>query len=281
RTLDLAGVATLTPAVLALILPLVLGQSEQWPVWGWACLAGSAVLFGAFVVVERHVAARGGAPLIPGRLLRLPGTAPGVAALFCVMAVFGGFFFVLALHLQGGLADSPVRAGLIFAPAGLGFAVVSLNWQRLPGNRPAAVSFAGFVAYGAGLLLLAGVIGGGGDGGGAAAPGAAAGGGRVGAGGAARGAARGGRGRGAGPRRRDRDGQPAGRGGGGGHVRHALPEPGRPPAAGRGGRVPPGLGARGGGDLRRARGRGRGRRRPHRPPRPRHPLIRPRRGIRH
>ena len=165
RTLDLAGVATLTPAVLALILPLVLGQSEHWPVWGWACLAGSAVLFGAFVVVERHVAARGGAPLIPGRLLRLPGTAPGVAALFCVMAVFGGFFFVLALHLQGGLADSPVRAGLIFAPAGLGFAVVSLNWQRLPGNRPAAVSFAGFVAYGAGLLLLAGVIGGGGHGG--------------------------------------------------------------------------------------------------------------------
>src|SRR5215510_6419476 len=117
RTLDLAGVATLTPAVLALILPLVLGQSEHWPVWGWACLAGSAVLFGAFVVVERHVAARGGAPLIPGRLLRLPGTAAGVAALFCVMAVFGGFFFVLALHLQGGLADSPVRAGLIFAPA--------------------------------------------------------------------------------------------------------------------------------------------------------------------
>src|SRR5499427_5893140 len=165
RTLDLAGVATLTPAVLALILPLVLGQSEHWPVWGWACLAGSAVLFGAFVVVERHVAARGGAPLIPERLLRLPGTAPGVAALFCVMAVFGGFFFVLALHLQGGLADSPVRAGLIFAPAGLGFAVVSLNWQRLPGNRPAAVSFAGFVAYGAGLLLLAGVIGGGGHGG--------------------------------------------------------------------------------------------------------------------
>src|SRR5262249_51041112 len=163
-----------------------------------------------------------------------------------------------ALHLQGGLADSPVRAGLIFAPAGLGFAVVSLNWQRLPGNRPAAVSFAGFVAYGAGLLLLAGVIRGGGHGGGrlapAPAPGAGAGGG--GGGGGVRPAddrrgeagAGGRRGR---RDRRDRDGQPAGPGGGGGHVRHALPEPGRPPAAGRGGRIPPGLGARGGGDLRR------------------------------
>jgi hypothetical protein len=165
RTLDLAGVATLTPAVLALILPLVLGQSEHWPAWGWACLAGSAVLFAAFAVVERRVAARGGAPLIHGRLLRLPGTAAGIAALFCVMAVFGGFFFVLALHLQGGLADSPVRAGLTFAPAGLAFAVVSLNWQRLPGNSPAAVSIAGFVVYGAGLFMLAGLIRGGGPGG--------------------------------------------------------------------------------------------------------------------
>ncbi|MBO0815589.1 MAG: MFS transporter [Actinobacteria bacterium] len=165
RTLDLAGVATLTPAVLALIIPLVLGQSEHWPAWGWACLAGSAVLFAAFAVVERRVAARGGAPLIPGRLLRLPGTAAGIAALFCVMAVFGGFFFVLALHLQGGLADSPVRAGLTFAPAGLAFAVVSLNWQRLPGSRPAAVSIAGFVVYSAGLLMLAALIRGGGPGG--------------------------------------------------------------------------------------------------------------------
>jgi MFS family permease len=165
RTLDLAGVATLTPAVLALVLPLVLGQSEHWPAWGWACLAGGALLFALFAVVERRVAARGGAPLIPGRLLRLPGTAAGIAALFCVMAVFGGFFFVLALHLQGGLGDSPMRAGLTFAPAGLAFALVSLNWQRLAAGRPGGVSIGGFVAYGAGLLLLAAALRGGGHGG--------------------------------------------------------------------------------------------------------------------
>ena len=83
RSLDLAGVATLTPAVLALVLPLVLGQSEHWPLWGWACLAGSAVLFVVFALVERRVGLRGGSPLIPGRLLRLPGVATGVVALFC------------------------------------------------------------------------------------------------------------------------------------------------------------------------------------------------------
>jgi len=165
RTLDLAGLATLTPAVLALVLPLVLGQSEHWPVWGWACLAGSAVLFGVFALVERRVAARGGAPLIPGRLLRLPGVATGIVALFFVMAVFGGFFFALALHLQGGLGDSPMRAGLTFAPAGLAFALVSLNWQRIPARWHLALIISGFVANAAGLLLLADVFRGGGSGG--------------------------------------------------------------------------------------------------------------------
>jgi MFS family permease len=165
RSLDLAGVATLTPAVLALVLPLVLGQSEHWPVWGWACLAGSALMFGIFTLVERGVAGRGGSPLIPSRLLRLPGVATGIVALFCVMAVFGGFFFALALHLQGGLGDSPMRAGLTFAPAGLAFAVVSLNWQRLPARWHLGLIVSGFAADAAGLLLLAGVFRGGGSGG--------------------------------------------------------------------------------------------------------------------
>ena len=80
-----------TPAVLALVLPLVLGQSEHWPAWGWACLAASTAGFAAFAV-ERRLAAAGGSPLIPGRVLRLPGVAMGIAALFAVLAVFGGFF---------------------------------------------------------------------------------------------------------------------------------------------------------------------------------------------
>jgi MFS family permease len=75
RGLDPAGLAILTPAVLALVLPLVLGQSEHWPAWGWACLAASGLGFAAFAVVERRLAAAGGSPLIPGRVLRLPGVA--------------------------------------------------------------------------------------------------------------------------------------------------------------------------------------------------------------
>jgi MFS family permease len=165
RGLDPAGLALLTPAVLALVLPLVLGQPEHWPAWGWACLAASALLFVLFTLVERRVAGRGGAPLIPGRLMRLPGVALGIAALFATMGVFGGYFFAMALHLQGGLGDSPLRAGLSFAPAGAAFALVSLNWQRLPRQLHGGLIIAGFTGYAAGLLILAALLEGGGHGG--------------------------------------------------------------------------------------------------------------------
>jgi MFS family permease len=164
RGLDPAGLAILTPAVLALVLPLVLGQSEHWPAWGWACLAASALGFAGFAAVERRLAAAGGSPLIPGRVLRLPGVALGIAALFAVLAVFGGFFFTLALHLQGGLGESALRAGLTFAPAGLAFALVSLNWQRIGGSQLALIT-GGFAANAAGLLALAFLLRDGGDGG--------------------------------------------------------------------------------------------------------------------
>jgi hypothetical protein len=165
RGLDLAGLLTLSPAVLALIVPLVLGQPEHWPAWGWACLAGSVVAFGGFALAERRLARRGGSPLIPGRLLRLPGMALGIVALFVIMTVFGGLFFALALHLQGGLGDSPLRAGLTFAPSAAAFAVVSLNWQRLPAAAHGWLPIVGFAGTVVAMSIVAGLLQGGGTGG--------------------------------------------------------------------------------------------------------------------
>src|SRR2546429_2480689 len=77
RGLDPAGLVILTPAVLALVLPLVLGQSEHWPAWGWACLAASTAGFAAFAVGERRPAAAGGAPPVPRPGARAPRAGPG------------------------------------------------------------------------------------------------------------------------------------------------------------------------------------------------------------
>ena len=165
RGLDLPGLLTLALAVLALVVPLVLGQPEHWPAWGWACLGSSVLLFAGFAAAERRLAARGGSPLVPGRVLRLPGVGLGIVALFAVMTIFGGMFFTLALHLQGGLGDSPLRAGLTFAPSAASFALVSLNWQRLPGRARPWLAIWGFAGMAAALLALAALVRGGGSGG--------------------------------------------------------------------------------------------------------------------
>ncbi len=161
----LAAGARAPPAVLAFVLPLVLGQPEHWPSWGWALMAASVPLVAAFAAAERRVAGRGGTPLIPGRVLRVPGVPVAMAALFTVMTIFSGFFFILALHLQDGLGYSPLRAGLAFAPAAATFALVSLNWRRLPARSYSTLIVGGFVVFAAGMAGLAWVLRDGGTGG--------------------------------------------------------------------------------------------------------------------
>lgn len=154
RSLDLPGLLTLTPAVLAFVLPLVLGQPLGWPAWGWALLAASVVLFVLLGFVEHRVAAGGGQPILPRALLGLPGVLAGIGGLFAAMMVFGGWLFGFALELQDGLGESALRAGLTFAPAAVAFALVSLNWRRLPARYHAVLPAAGFVVNGLGLLWL-------------------------------------------------------------------------------------------------------------------------------
>ena len=152
RTLDLPGLAVLTPAVLALVLPLVLGQPLGWPLWGWILLAASVAAFALLGFVEHRVGARGGQPILPRSLLGLPGMIAGLGGLFATMAVFGGRLFGLALELQDGLGESPLRAGLTFVPCGVAFALVSMNWRRLPARYHERLPVAGFVVNGAGLV---------------------------------------------------------------------------------------------------------------------------------
>jgi MFS family permease len=166
RSLDLPGLAILTPVVLAFVLPLVLGQPLGWPVWGWLLLAAAAAGLVLLGFVEHRVAARGGQPILPRALLGLPGMAAGLGGLFASLVMFGGWLFGLALQLQDGLGESPLRAGLTFVPCGIAFAVVSLNWRRLPARYHSSLVFAGFIVYGVGLLWSGLLLRDGGTGGG-------------------------------------------------------------------------------------------------------------------
>jgi EmrB/QacA subfamily drug resistance transporter len=161
RKLDPLGVVTLSAGVLAIVLPLVLGHEENWPVWGWICLAAGVLLLILFALVERRVERRGGSPLVAGRVIRAPGLVAGGMTVLLTMLAFSGFLFTLTLHLQGVLGTSALAAGLLFAPSAIGTTVTSLNWQRLPAAWHRLTVPVGLLGLAATYLLLAPIEGGG------------------------------------------------------------------------------------------------------------------------
>ncbi|MEV0764867.1 MFS transporter [Nocardia sp. NPDC050435] len=154
RKVDVPGLVTLTLSVLLLVLPLVLGHEQDWPAWSWILVGASVFGFAGFVAIERWVAARGGAPLFARRALRAPGLLLTAATLFVIMSTFGGWMFVMAIHLQSTLGYSALHAGLLFIPMGLTFALASLRWDRIPANLHAAMIPAGLVLAAIAMVAL-------------------------------------------------------------------------------------------------------------------------------
>ena len=156
--LDLAGLAAGACAVLLIVLPLVLGHDEGWPAWCFGCIAAGAVLAAGFVLIERRVAARSGDPLLNLAVLRAPALPSGLVTLAATQIGYGGLLFAFTLHLQAGLGESALRAGLSYLPMAAVFGLAGYGWRRLPAAArrvlvPAglAVSTLAYLSLAAGL----------------------------------------------------------------------------------------------------------------------------------
>ncbi|WP_330256310.1 MFS transporter [Nocardia sp. NBC_00565] len=158
RKLDLAGLTMLTVSVLLIVLPMVLGHEQNWPLWTWIALGASVIGIGLFVAIERAVAARDGEPLFAQRVLRSPGLALTAATLFTIMATFGGWMFVMAIHLQSTLGYTALHAGLLFIPMGVTFALASLNWERIPQRYHAIMIPLGLVVGASTMVMLGAML---------------------------------------------------------------------------------------------------------------------------
>ncbi|MBB4660873.1 MFS transporter [Conexibacter arvalis] len=129
--LDLAGAVLATAALLAVVLPLVLGREHGWPLWAWLSLAAAPVLLAAFAFSQRRLAARGGDPLVPPLLFRERAFTVGLLATILFYTGMGSFFLVLALHLQHGRGLDALGSGLVFTPLAVGYLAASIAAQRL------------------------------------------------------------------------------------------------------------------------------------------------------
>ena len=114
--LDVVGALLATDAVIALVLPLTLGQQQGWPEWTIASLAVAPVLGTAFVLRQRRLARAGRTPLVDLGLFSDRHFVVGSALALTIAMGQGSFFLLLAVYLQDGHGLSPLAAGLYVTP---------------------------------------------------------------------------------------------------------------------------------------------------------------------
>ncbi len=135
-------------------MPLVLGHSEGWPLWGWLMLALSVPVGILTIRHQQHLARTGGHPLLDLTLFKHRAFSSGIAVNVSIFAGFSGFLFAMTLALQTGLGLTPLHAGLTFAPLGVAFAIAAMISKNLIARYGSWVVTAGAVISAVGLATL-------------------------------------------------------------------------------------------------------------------------------
>jgi EmrB/QacA subfamily drug resistance transporter len=153
RDVDIAGVLSLTAAVVALLYALVDAPTAGW---GSARTIGlfvlSLALFGAFAAIEQ----RAEAPLVPRRIARSRSLLSANLGLAFTAASIYGMAFIVSLYGQNVLGYSALKFGLAGVVLPVGAAVGAGLGQALVTRRgPRAVSTAGIAGLAVGFVLLA------------------------------------------------------------------------------------------------------------------------------
>lgn len=146
--LDLAGTVLVTLAVSAVVLPLVQGRQQGWPVWTWVSLAAAPVILLVFVCHQRRLGRAGGAPLLHLALFRERSFSAGLVTQLVFWCGQASFFLVLALYLQQGRKLSPLNAGLVFT-------ILAVAYVAASARAPALTERYGRRLLGVGALVLA------------------------------------------------------------------------------------------------------------------------------
>ncbi|NMO57859.1 MFS transporter [Actinoplanes sp. TBRC 11911] len=156
--LDPVGVIGITGALALALLPVILGRDEGWPIWGWILLLASVPVMVLALLFERNLTRRGGDPLLDVRLFHNRAFSNGLIVNSAFMSAFASFSFVLTLFMQDGLGQSPLSAGLTFAPLGVVFAITAIGSRKLAMRLGLRVIVLGGVVAAVGLAVLLGEL---------------------------------------------------------------------------------------------------------------------------
>jgi EmrB/QacA subfamily drug resistance transporter len=151
---DLFGLLLATCALAALLVPLIEGQEEGWPLWTYLSMAGAVVLFVLFALWERRVARGTAEPLVPPHLFSHLSFTGGVSLSLVYFASFSGIFYTVSLLWQAGLRHSALASGLTTVPFSVGVIVGSSQSGRLVQRLGRTTLSIGTGLLAAGLIVL-------------------------------------------------------------------------------------------------------------------------------
>ena len=151
---DLIGLVLLSGALVALLVPLIQGQEEGWPLWTYLSIGGGVLLVVLFALWERSVASRGKDPLVPPRLFAHAQFAAGTILALVFFAAFTSIFFTISLLWQAGLGHTALESGLVSVPFAIGNIIGASQSDRLAARLGRAVLAIGVALLTIGLTAL-------------------------------------------------------------------------------------------------------------------------------
>jgi len=157
-TVDVPGTMLFAATLTALLVPLTEGQSLGWPGWSWVLLAAVPLLGLVTWRYSARTEQRGGVPLLPPSLLRLPSISRGLAIVLPFAAGFGAFMFIFALTLQQGLHADALRSGVAILPMAVMFLVGSIVSPKVISRYGRGALAGGAVVQIVGLSVLIALV---------------------------------------------------------------------------------------------------------------------------
>ena len=152
--MDIVGLILLAGALVAMLVPLIQGQDQGWPLWTFLSLIGGVVLLVLFALWERFLAARGSSPLVPPHLFSHPAFTGGTILALVYFAAFTSIFFTISLLWQAGLGHTALESGLVSIPFAIGNIIGASQSDRLAQKLGRSVLVIGAALVAVGLIAL-------------------------------------------------------------------------------------------------------------------------------
>lgn len=152
--IDVIGLVLLSAALIALLVPLIEGEDQGWPLWTFVTLAAGVLLIVAFAFWEISYSKRGNSPLVPPHLFSHPAFTGGTILALVYFAAFTSIFFVISLLWQSGLGHTALESGLVSIPFAIGSIIGSSQSNRLTARLGRTVLILGVGLLSVGLIAI-------------------------------------------------------------------------------------------------------------------------------